>query len=290
VYFGLGERKKSPFLCHHYRQAAAILAIAVVLTVLFAGAIISLSYVLVFHRDFYEALRMEVYLLGVLRKLYLAWAVFWAFGLAMALLGGMRQMPLVQRLGQSRFLRRFASGAMIAGYGTLLLLIPVAVHASSLVPLERERGSVYMVYEDNGMFPRWIFALGFYRMAWTARSVFGPDAPVLIKISRDAVENAIAHGEIVVIGSHGTKKGLMLKNDWLLPEDFLDCPKSPDLGLVYLSGCDSGEQRSAWEAAFAPADVVTYDRLSAVLEHVWWFWFTGPEIVEKRGMEKVHAE
>lgn len=290
LFYGLGSRKNDPFLRHHFRQAAAIFALATVLTAAFAGAIVSLSYILVFHRDLYEALRMEIYLLGALRKLYLAWAVFWVFGLAMALLGGMRQMPLVHALGARRMVRRFACAVLIALYAALLILIPLAAHASSLVPPDRQTGTVYMVYEDNGLFPRWLFALGFYRMALAARAAYGPESPVLVKISREAVEEAIAHGAVVVIGSHGTKKGLMLKNDWLLPEEFVNCPKAVGLRLVYLSGCDSGEQRGAWEAAFAPADVVTYDRLSAVLEHAWWFWFRGPEIVRQIATENNHAE
>lgn len=296
LYFGLppfstsrGAERRSPFIEHHYRQAWAILALLFVLTALFTVAIVSLSYVLVFHRDLYETLRMEVYLLGLLRKLYLAWAVFWAFGLAMALLGGMRQMPVVHALGERGWVRRFSTVVVCALYAAILFTIPVAAHAARLVPPDREIGDVYMVYEDNGMFPRWIFALAFYPMARAARQEFGPDGPVLQKISRDAVERAIANGKLVFVGSHGTRKGLMLKNDWLLPEEFTEAPKAPDLRLVYLSGCDSGDQRDAWEAAFAPAAVVTYDRLSAVLEHAWWLWFQGPKEIHKLAMENEHA-
>jgi hypothetical protein len=146
-----------------------------------------------------------------------------------------------------------------------------------------------MVYEDNGMFPRWLFALGFYRMALAAREVHGPESPVLVKISRSAIGEAVAHGRLVFIGSHGTRRGLMLKNEWLLPEEFESVEKNPALHLVYLSGCDSGDQRDAWERAFAPATVITYDRLSAVLEHAWWLWFTGPELVRNLTAETTNA-
>ncbi|MDP2323707.1 MAG: hypothetical protein Q8N51_06715, partial [Gammaproteobacteria bacterium] len=129
--FGLRRPgRETPFLEHHFRQAAAIFALLIALTALFSGAIVSLSYALVFHRDLYETLRLEVYLLGVLRKLYLAWAVFWGFGLAMALLGGMRQMPLVHRLGGIAWVRRGTCAALLILIAALILLVPLAAHAS----------------------------------------------------------------------------------------------------------------------------------------------------------------
>ena len=157
------------------------------------------------------------------------------------------------------------------------------------MPANRESGAVYMVYEDNGIFPRWLFALAFYPMARAAESTYGKDSAVLIKISRATVAKALAEGHVVFVGSHGTRKGLMLHNDWLLPKDIAALPKNPSLKFVYLTGCDSGDQREAWTSAFAPADVVTYDRLSASLEHAWWLWFSGPEKVRAMHAEETHV-
>jgi len=178
---------------------------------------------------------------------------------------------------------------LAAVYLFFLTLIPFAVHASLLVPANRESGAVYMVYEDNGIFPRWLFALAFYPMARAAESTYGKDSAVLIKISRATVARALAEGHVVFVGSHGTRKGLMLHNDWLLPKDIAALPKNKSLKFVYLTGCDSGDQREAWTAAFAPADVVTYDRLSASLEHAWWLWFSGPEKVRAMYAEESHV-
>lgn len=289
LYYVFPRRRDCPFLEHHFRQASAIIALVLAVAAIFVLSIATLSYVLVFHRSWYEDLHLEVYVLGALRKLFLALAVFWLFGLLMALLGGARQMPIVYRLGARRWVARTAAFGLLAIYLALIALLPLAAHASSLVPQNRDVGEVYMVYEDNGVFPRWLFALAFYPMAQAARQVYGPDAPVLIEISREAVENSVAHGRVVYVGSHGTSRGLMLRDDWLLPGEFKDAPKNPGLRLVYLSGCDSGDQRDAWEKAFAPAEVITYDRLSAVLEHVWWLWFRGPDVVRESKNEEHHA-
>lgn len=282
-------RQRSPFLLHHARQAAALALVLFFLSALFSAAVALLSYALVFHREPYESLGLDAYVLGFLRKLFLAWLVFWLFALGMALLGAARPMPLVQWIAKKNALLRLASALTLAIMALGILAIPLALHAGALAPPDRTAGDVYMIYEDNGVFPRWIFALGFYPMARAARQIYGPEAPVLQPISRDAITNAIAHGKLVFVGSHGTKRGLMLKHEWLLPEDFRNAPKHPGLKLVYLTGCDSGEQRDAWADAFAPARVVTYDRLSAVLEHVWWLWVTGPKTLKNLAQESQNA-
>jgi hypothetical protein len=176
-----------------------------------------------------------------------------------------------------------------ATYLLILALVPITLHASSLVPKSRESGAVYMVYEDNRIFPRWLFALAFYRMARAAEATYGPESAVLLKISRENVAKALVGGRLVFVGSHGTTRGLMLHDDWLLPEDLAAVPKNEGLKFVYLTGCDSGDQRDAWVDALAPADVVTYDRLSASLEHAWWLWFRGPEKVRTLYAEEHHV-
>lgn len=279
----------TPYGRHHYRQAAILFGALLALLSLLAAALLILSYLLVSHREFYESTHIEVHVFGIIRKLFLAWSVFWAFALGMALLGAARPMPLVQRLAIRDGAVQWSCRGLGALYLFLLALTPVAIHASRLVPAHRDSGAVYMVYEDNGIFPRWLFALAFYPMARAAEDTYGSGSAVLIKISRAAVAKALAEGHVVFVGSHGTRKGLMLHNDWLLPKDIAALPKNASLKFVYLTGCDSGDQREAWVSAFAPADVVTYDRLSASLEHAWWLWFRGPEKVRAMHAEENHG-
>jgi len=281
--------RNSLFLSHHYRQAAILFGVLLGLIAILAGTLLILSYLLVYHRDFYEGTRLEVHSLGIVRKLFLAWAVFWTFGLGMALFGAARPLPLVHRLARRDRAVRAARIGLGAVYLLILALVPIVIHASSLVPKSRESGAVYMVYEDNRIFPRWLFALAFYPMARAAESTYGPGSAVLLKISRENVAKALAGGRVVFVGSHGTTRGLMLHNDWLLPRDLAALTKNDALKFVYLTGCDSGDQRDAWVDALAPADVVTYDRLSASLEHAWWLWFRGPEKVRAVHAEEEHV-
>jgi hypothetical protein len=50
---------------------------------------------------------------------------------------------------------------------------------------------------------------------------------------------------------------------------------------VYNSACDSGSKAGEWEQALAPAEVRTFGRLSAVIEHLLWLWSEGPRRVRE---------
>jgi hypothetical protein len=52
-----------------------------------------------------------------------------------------------------------------------------------------------------------------------------------------------------------------------------------DLRFVYNSTCDGGSKAEEWGRALAPAEVRTFDRLSAVAEHLLWLWSEGPRRV-----------
>lgn len=271
--------RTSPYLRHHDGQAAVIGGLFVLLVGLLLVTLLALSYALVAHRELYENAQLERYSLGAVRKLFLAWSVFWLFGLGMALLGAARPMPLVQPLAE----RKRVVGAATSALGALLVLVVLLLlaggYAARRIPPDRTAARVYMVYEDNGIFPRAMFALAFLPMARAADEVYGPGSAALLPISREAVATALAGGDVVFVGSHGTERGLMLRDDWLLPRDLAAMAKGPNLKFVYLTGCDSGVKRDDWLNALAPAEVVTYDRLSASLEHAWWLWFNGPDKV-----------
>jgi hypothetical protein len=54
-----------------------------------------------------------------------------------------------------------------------------------------------------------------------------------------------------------------------------------DLQFVYVTACDGGSKAAEWEQALAPAEVRTFGRLSAVLEHLLWLWSDGPRRVRE---------
>ncbi len=277
LYLFLPGQRSQSYSRHHFRQAGALFAVFIALSLILAATALGLSYLLIYHRALYEGFQLERYLVGTLRKLYLAWLVFWAFGLCLALVGSTRPMPLIHRIADRAFVWRSACIGLLFAYGIVALLVPVAYHGAKLAPAERIDGPIQFLYEDNNVFPRWFFLLAFYPMSVTATSLWGEESVVVQRLDRAAVIRSVEQAEVIYLGSHGTEKGLMLKNGWLVPSDLEGVEISPNLRFVYLTGCDSGQQRDGWLAAFSPAEVVTYDRLSAVLEHAWWLWFRGPE-------------
>ena len=275
------RRRASAFLEHHFQQAVGVFLILLAVAALFVLVITGLSYTMVFRREWYEGIHLESYLLNGTRKLFLVWLVFWAYGVGLAVFGSLRSLPLAATLGRRKHLATATLLAMTVFFAAATATVPFAVHAASLARQDARPGQVYLLYEDLDKFPRWIFTLGFYRIERAATERWGKDSVVVLKLSEDAIRRSLREGRFVFIGSHGRAHGLLLDSGYLAPGDLQDAPKNPDLQFVYLTGCDSGAQRQAWEAAFAPARVVTHDRLTAVLEHTWWLWFRAPRIIRQ---------
>ena len=287
-YFGLAPffwrsrlRRDNTFLHHHAEQAVALFFVLLLILLLFAFVIAVLSYTMIYHRGLYDRIHPEGRALSVTRKLFLCWLVFWAYGGGLAVAGSPRHLPLIAFLARRKRLLSTTVLAWAILYGAMAAAIPVTVHAASLARCDDAPAEVYMLYENVGRFPRWLFTLGFYRVSAAARERWGPDSAVVVKLSEDAIRSALRQGRFVFIGSHGMAQGLLLERGFLKPEDIQAMGVNPELEFVYLTSCDSGTQKERWEKAFAPARVITYDRLTAVVEHAWWLWARGPDVVRQ---------
>jgi sarcosine oxidase delta subunit len=288
-YLGAGPffwrwRRRHPagFLAHHYDQAMGITLLLFLVAAFFVTIVLIDSWVMIHHRGFFEAWHFEPRVLDIAWKLFLCWLVFEVFAMGLALLGSSSDMLLVGWLVRRRC--TVAAGAFLpaAVYILLLALVPVTLHASSLVRSDARPGTVYLLYEDLDQYPRWLFALGFYRMARVSRDTLGPEEVVMLRLTEDAIARAKAEARFVFIGSHGMAKGMLLSSGYVKPDAVAAMPGTPHLEYVYMTSCDSGARREAWEAAFAPAEVVTHERLTALIEHIWWMWFTGPQRIRER--------
>ena len=148
--------------------------------------------------------------------------------------------------------------------------------------------------------------LGFYRVSLAAQARWGPGSVVVAPLDKHHLRLALRHGRFVFLACHGrageittpgfrttppplaeagatAARGLCVANidgdhrygRWTLLE------AGQDLRFVYNSACDSGSKAGAWEQALAPAEVRTFDRLSAVIEHLLWLWSDGPRRVRE---------
>ena len=95
-------------------------------------------------------------------------------------------------------------------------------------------------------------------------------APITVENLRTAIE----HGRFAVLISHGHSGEIHTVDNWsVFPLAFVRPGKN--LQFVYISACHGGRKATEWEQNLAPAEVVTFDRLSGAMEHLWWLWFDG---------------
>jgi len=268
----------SPYWKTHLRQSLTLWAFLGVTGILLLLTVLALSISMVYQRESVDARDIELVILSVGRKSILVWCVFWFYCVWRCLRGSAEFVPFLRYFSQRSFFYRagmfFVTLFFVAG----LLTGSSTLRAESLVTQDASRARTFMLYDDLGLFPRPLFSLAMYRLARESVRRWGPGSAVMLPLTREAINLASHKGVFVFIGSHGTSQGLLLDGTLYRPEDV---PRHAGSGLryVYLASCDSGAQRDAWEEAFAPATVKTYDRLVPTLEHLWWLWTEGPALL-----------
>ena len=287
----LPVRRRAPFLAQQTGQALVLGLVLAGILLINVVLFLAVSYLLVFDRGFYEGWPVERVVLDIEGTMQLLWGIAWLIGVAKALAGSTSGIPYLTRLRDSPTAVRcglIACVAMIAFLGVVALLVGRAADAADN---ELHPAMAYMLYDDLDWVPPWVFELGFYPIARAVEAKWGPGNAVVVPFTKEALDMALAHGAFVFLSSHGTEDGLYTRDRWFKPEDIARIEKGPDLRYVYITGCDSGNHAKAWEDAMAPAKVITFNRLSAVVEHIFWLWFRGPGAVrELASFEAGHAQ
>lgn len=265
----------------HRKQALILFAFLGFIFLTLLLLVVALSYGMVYYRHLVESGPTEVWLLSFIRKLLIVWFVFWLYAVFRAIRGTALPVPYMTFFTKRRFLQLSGMIFLCTAWLIILILAPIMVIADVLVTSDVEEGSVFIVYEDQNRFPRSLFSLAMLPIARASINRYGHNSAVLLPISPEAIQTAVEKGIVVIIASHGTANGLLLEDGYFTPTDIPSLGENPRLKYVYLAGCDGGAQREAWERALSPAAVKTYDRLTPVIEHLWWFWTEGPRVVRE---------
>lgn len=303
-----------PFIQHHAAQGLAI--ILAFLAVLFASCLywLAISYLLVFRRDLYERLPSlgtwddPVRDVLLIAPVFLGWLLSWLGGLMLALFGSRRVLPLIGRLARRPFLLRLAFTGNVSLLAAAALIAVFALHASSLTRDDDEPAAVYLLYDDmGGIVPRWVMNLGVYRISLAAQARWGPGSTIVAPLDEHHLDLALRHGRFVFLACHGDAGEIMTPKVRIIPYSPIKTANTTERGLlcwsnddsgrrdrratllaagqdlryVYNTACDSGVKAEEWEQALAPARVRTFDRLSAVAEHMLWLWSHGPRLVRE---------
>jgi uncharacterized membrane protein len=308
-YFGfaplvfLSRRRREPFLRHHLTRglASGLLLIGLVLLVLLE--LVVGTYLLVNHPDVIDSLLgTPATILGyVLGGVVLVALLAWLAGVVLAALGSARDVPLVGRLARSRLGLRLAVAGNLAAWSFLLLVVGLTFHACSLVRDEGEE-PVYVLCDKQRwerLIPHWAIKLASYRLALAAQRRWGAGSIVVAPLNEASLRQALRHGRIVVLWCHGSdgdvltpdgwvssrRPGILLGNDGrcvylrALDGQVVPLEAGDDLQFVYCAACNAGRAAALWQRRLAPAEVVTFNRISGGLEHILWLWFDGPRRV-----------
>jgi hypothetical protein len=278
IWLLLPMSRRDEFLRHHMRQALGILTLGFLLLAVFLLAVAIFSYWLVQDRAIYEDYHGEAWLLFVFRKLALAWAVFPVFGALTALAARCWFLPLATYLGENRLVRRATALWSIALAAALLTTGSTGLYMARHTPTQGAV-PVHVLYDNTLGFPRSLFAFGFCPLLRAAEAAHGQGNVVLAPLTEESLVEALQHGRFIFLGAHGKARGLLLEGKWFPPERAAAMAKNPGLAYIYLASCDGGAQADSWRDALAPAEVHTYNRLTAVAEHILWIWRRGPAIV-----------
>jgi len=275
------NRNSSPYLLVHRNQSLALFAVLFLFGMAALALIGALSYAIVFYREWMENFPVESSAISICRKILLVWMVFWGYAVVGALRGVQVPVPCLGALRErpwARAMGLFASQVLLAAMIAVFLL---NMRAQMLLQQGSAETRVHLMYENLNRFPVWMFRAAFYPVIVAASERWGKGSAVLRPVSEAAIRDALSEGVFVFIGSHGTERGLLLEGGCFSPRDVPAPGTEFRLRYVYLAGCDSGAQRFAWEEALAPAEVKTYDRMTPVVEHLWWLWTHGPEVIRR---------
>lgn len=281
-------RRDDAYLHHHQTQGLAAMVLLLLLLLMWPVYLTLETYLVrnrigqASHYHTAEAWIAIVFLGGLG-----LWGLTSIVAIGMAIVGSTRPLPLVAWLARRPRLMRVAS----IGNGFLLalvvLVVGLAIHASSLARDDAVPAPVYFLYDNQGFefLGTWGPKLFCYRVSRVAQQRWGPGGVVVAPLSRANLVTAITHGRFVVLIGHGDPEGILTVDKEPPPGvGFYRVPPSSipaamhgrDLQFVYLSECDSGTKAAEWEQVFAPAEVVTFDRLSGPMEHLWWLWVDAP--------------
>lgn len=317
LYFGLAPvlqpfrfRRSDPFVQHHIAQALATILAFLAVLLGYGLYWLVLSYMLVFQRDLYERLptlgEWDAPVRDVLltAPVFLVWLVAWLGGLLAALFGSQRTLPLIGRLARKPPLLPLAFAGNASLLAAAALVSALALHASSLTRDDDKPAAAYLLYDNMGFVPCWVMSLGFYRISLAAQARWGPDSVIVAPLDERHLRLALRHGRFVFLACHGqageivtpeflisppplVKEGdTAVRGLWIAKvdsryEEWKVLEVGDNLRFVYNTACDSGSKAEEWEQALAPARVRTFNRLSAVAEHLVWLWSDGPWFVRE---------
>jgi hypothetical protein len=297
--FGIPKRRNG-FLQYHFRHSLAVslLAFFFIFSTLVA-TLLAYAYDIFWGADTY-ATHLPVLFFDYMGNIIACFGIVaWLILFIGAWRGWTPHLPLVSSLAWRDGWVNFSLGWTALTQVIIILLAFMAVRGNALVAKPKPSPEAYILYTTGGYIqterlwasytpPRWTISLFFYPIVSEAVSRWGDGSVVVEPLSDATFKNAIRNGKFVFVASHGGMEpgGFSYAFDpyqGFLPSDLRLGDAGSQLRYVYFAACYAGYLESEWKQLLAPADVVTYARISYVEEHFVWVWTKGAEVI--RSME-----
>jgi len=263
----------------HVSQAIVLFFWFLLLIIFLLITVALLSIIILYFPDFYQQWEVELWFISIARKLVLCWLLFLCFGLGGALLNSDNPLPFVSFWLRRRKLMLFTEIINLFLFCCAFSLVIIVVCSRMLMYPQLNSPKVYVLYDNLDYLPNWIFEVAFFPIVKTGYKVYGRGSVSEKIIAKESLTEALENAEVIFIASHGMEDGILYSKGTIRVEDIQSIKKNPNLKFVYLASCKSGMLKEMWDNAFAPAKVLTYSRMTATFEHVWWFWSKGPKVV-----------
>ena len=193
---------------------------------------------------------------------------------------------------------------VVAAYWFLLIdILVIAVIFMSIRSAQlanrssSEDAKVYVLYTIGGYIPveslfetytppQWIVTLGFYPLVTAGIDKYGENGVAVLPLTEENFDQAIGKGKFIFIASHGGSEPgsfslSILPHIQYLPSDILSSHVGNDLQFAYFAGCYTGDLETEWKQVLDVENVIMFDRLSYVDEHMLWVWFKSPAVIKK---------
>jgi elongation factor P hydroxylase len=287
-YFGIGifdlllQRKKKQMIASnpHFNQMLMLSLLLFLSFLLFFLILIVQSSILLFSRELAAVIPLEIafYILGFFLLIF---AVIWLEGCLTAIIGLCPRISLYRWVEQNAF-RSFILRIIAVVQLVLIFTTPfLALHADSLAKTSIDDSRIVFLYDDMGSIPRWVFTLGFYPELFYSHNRWGKGSAAVAELTKENLEAAFENSTFVFVSSHGEYGHIYLSNGMpYRPNELSKLQVNPALQYVYLTGCDTGLLKEQWQSGLVPAQVKTFGRLSTTLEHIFWLWFQGPDVLK----------
>jgi len=277
VAYLLRYHQKSDFTNHHIRHALAS-AFAMHVTLL---TIIILRIPLIqlgIHReDIYFAIRVDTIQPIFIITAFGILVLLTGFSIVYALRGKSGKVFILNRISMQPWLPISMAVIFTVCLVLLLTIAYFAYYSLSITPQHNNDAKVFMLYDDRGFIPRWLCTLIFLPVTNKTIEVDG-NSVCVCKLTPESLKEAFSKGKFVFLATHGAGPGMIYANGQIYKaDDALRVSDGNHPFFIYLTGCSVSKDNNSWAEAFPRAEVISFDRWSAGLEHALWLYSEGPE-------------